>query len=174
MRYLSITDIVKAGDEYKTSDKWKPVTAKHVGKPAGTAAMFRRKEGSDSRFYGELQIGQRVEIGDEKHEGAGWVPVGTDDYGREIDVHDLYRRPLKITLVVWWEHHYQDGHEDGAEVVVGLPAALRAIERRAKPAPSVNTTIRLFELGRAVPLELEEVVEEVEVVRSTKMKARVG
>ncbi len=55
--------------------------------------------------------------------------------------------------VVYWNEQLRDGEEEGAKVVPNLAAAVALINKFAGGFGGGNTTYRLFELGREIPLE---------------------
>jgi hypothetical protein len=58
--------------------------------------------------------------------------------------------------VVYWCEHLRDGIEEYARVWPSMEAALDCIARLANGFAADNLEIRLFELGREIPLERKE------------------
>ena len=67
----------------------------------------------------------------------------------------------KKSYVVYYCERLRDGNDDGAKIVTGLDNALAMVERLGNGFTACNMEIRLFELGREIPLEMTTSNEEV-------------
>lgn len=77
-----------------------------------------------------------------------------------------------MAYVVYFCERLRDGREEGARVVDTVEEGLALIERYAHGYGGCNTTFRLFELGREIPLERETVEEPQPAKVRTRFKVK--
>lgn len=76
--------------------------------------------------------------------------------------------------VVYCYTSVQDGHEEWADIVKGLPAAMALINKHANPWGAQND-LHLFELGKEIPLQADKVQKEtVKVEEKYEYKLKEG
>jgi hypothetical protein len=78
-------------------------------------------------------------------------------------------KAVNTLYVVSYFVRYQDSSEDGAKVFDSVDLALAFAERMAGGVNPHNTTVRLFKLGKEIPLKREVVETPRPAVKTTKI-----